>query len=131
VGYVTIWSGSVVLEVCIVIVSLKGTVADDKPRPREPMRTLIYIKQGLAKCFSDIFRHSLHRASLGLWQLCVVGHLLFLIRVLHPVLQPQECSGGAGGLQYGGAGHPGHLHLVCLGQGRQGLAKAYRWEVVS
>ena len=44
VGYITIWSGSVVLEVCMVTLSLKGTVADDKPR--DPMRTLIYIKQG-------------------------------------------------------------------------------------
>ena len=44
VGYITIMSGSVVLEVCMVIVSLRGTVADDKPR--QPMQTLIYIKQG-------------------------------------------------------------------------------------
>ena len=44
VGYVTIWSGSLVVEVCMIIVSLKGTVADDKPR--EPMQILIYIKQG-------------------------------------------------------------------------------------
>ena len=42
--YIIIWSGSVVLEVCMVMVSLKGTVADDKPR--EPMQILIYIKQG-------------------------------------------------------------------------------------
>ena len=48
VGYITIWSGSVVLEVCMVRVSLKGTVADDKPR--DPMRTLIYIKQGPYQC---------------------------------------------------------------------------------
>ena len=49
-GYITIWSGSVVLEVCMVMVSLKGTVADDKPR--DPMTTLIYIKQGHINVFS-------------------------------------------------------------------------------
>ena len=50
VGYITIWSGTVVLEVCMVIISLKGTVADDKPR--EPMHVLIYIKQGPEKIIS-------------------------------------------------------------------------------
>ena len=49
VGYVTIWSGSLVVEVCMIIVSLRGTVADDKPR--EPMQILIYIKQGTLTYF--------------------------------------------------------------------------------
>ena len=49
VGYISIMSLSVVLEVCMVRVSLKGTVADDKPR--HPMRKLIYIKQGHKQYF--------------------------------------------------------------------------------
>ena len=73
---------------------------------------------------SLIFRTPLQRAGLGLLQLSVAGYLLAILRGVQPVLPAQECDGGAGGLQHGAAGHPHHLFLVCLGQGRQGLAKA-------
>ena len=73
---------------------------------------------------SLIFRTLLHRAGLGVLQLSLAGNVLTILRAVQPVLQAQDCDGGAGDLQHGGGGHPHHLHLVCLGQGRQGLAQA-------
>ena len=43
--YAALYSISILLEVSIIIVSLKGSVIDDKPRQR--IRPLLYIKQGL------------------------------------------------------------------------------------
>ena len=54
--YAALYSVSIFLEVSIIIVSLRGSVIDDKPRRR--IRPLLYIKQGLLSleiiflCFS-------------------------------------------------------------------------------
>ena len=43
--YAALYSVSIMLEVSIILVSLRGSVIDDKPRRR--IRSLLYIKQGL------------------------------------------------------------------------------------
>ena len=45
VSYLSIYTISLILEVSIITVSLRGSVIDDKPR--RTIRPLIYIKQGL------------------------------------------------------------------------------------
>ena len=75
------------------------------------------------KLSANFCSYSLSRVSLGLCQPVLAGHLLPLLRPVHLVLLPQEHGGGTGGLQHGGPDHPGHLHLVCLGHCRQGLAE--------
>ena len=126
VGYIIIWSCSLAVEISMMMVSLKGTIVNDKPRKQ--MKRLIYIKQGMHKTWKCnslpfLFRYSSTWGHLLKWELFLAGPILPLFQALYCAQLSQEHDDGAGDLQHDSAGDPGHLHLVCLGLCRKGLAQ--------